>query len=83
MFKLYNFKYRLQKCSPGFVAGRTLEGVTLRVVTPGAAEMRLCKFEGLLMVKVTGICNAEIFPRVVCCTELAGVTIRGVINWGV
>ncbi len=54
-----------------------------RVVTPGAAEVMLCKFEGLPMVKVTGICNVEIFPGVVCCTDLAGVTIRGEMNCGV
>lgn len=62
------------------MTGRTLEGVMFRVVPPGAAEVMLCKFEGLLMVKVTGICNVEICPGVVCCTDLAGVTIRGEIN---
>lgn len=74
---------KLHELSPGVAAGRTLEGVTLRVVTPGADEVMLCTFEGLLMVKVTGICNADSFPGVVCCTALPGVTIRGAINWGV
>lgn len=68
--------------SPGAEAGWTLEGVTLRVDTPGADEVMLCKFEGLLMVKVTGICNVGSFPGVVCCPALPGVTIRGEINWG-